>query len=157
VLYFILNGFLTLWIWRFEGGKVFVGVREGQQKVGSATLGSLICADSTTQLTLQSSVKKHIPVYKLRVCYEAPSGKRWEDKEIEGRFAKWFNEAGYLQHAELKQWLAKNVEVIGKADPQSKNKGEERNSAGTAVEAPQSSGLETPSNAKGTRRTKRKA
>ena len=33
VLYFLLNGFLTLWIWRFEAGKVFVGVREGQQKV----------------------------------------------------------------------------------------------------------------------------
>ena len=33
VLYFILNGFLTLWIWRVEAGKVFVGVREGKQKV----------------------------------------------------------------------------------------------------------------------------
>jgi Microsomal signal peptidase 25 kDa subunit (SPC25) len=34
VLYFILNSFLTVWIWRFEAGKVFVGIREGQQKVG---------------------------------------------------------------------------------------------------------------------------
>lgn len=33
LLYFILNGFLTLWIWKFEAGKVFVGAREGRQKV----------------------------------------------------------------------------------------------------------------------------
>jgi Microsomal signal peptidase 25 kDa subunit (SPC25) len=34
LLYFTLNGFLTLWIWRSEAGRVFVGLRDGQQKVG---------------------------------------------------------------------------------------------------------------------------
>ena len=33
VVYFILNGFLTYWIWKVEAGKVFVGIREGGQKV----------------------------------------------------------------------------------------------------------------------------
>lgn len=33
VAYFILNGFLTYWIWAVEAGTVFVGVREGGQKV----------------------------------------------------------------------------------------------------------------------------
>ena len=36
MLYFVLNGFLTIWIWRNEAGKVFVGVREGKQKVWPA-------------------------------------------------------------------------------------------------------------------------
>nr|AEH41518.1 signal peptidase complex component [Endocarpon pusillum] len=108
VLYFILNSFLTLWVWKSEAGKVFVGIREGKQK-----------------LTLKSSVKKHVPIYRLKVRYEAPSGKNWVDKEIEGRFSQWFDEAGYLQRAELKKWLAINIEVVGMADPQSKKAIEE--------------------------------
>lgn len=112
------------------------------------------------QLTLQSSVQKHVPIYKLKVRYEAPSGKKWEDKEIEGRFMEWFNDAGYLQHAELKKWLANNIEVVGMADPQGKTKIEEGHSDGpveTPFEPPRSSGLETPSGAKSTRKGKRKA
>lgn len=34
VVYFLLNGFLTYWIWKVEAGKVFVGIREGGQKAG---------------------------------------------------------------------------------------------------------------------------
>jgi hypothetical protein len=82
----------------------------------------MICADksSSPQLTLQSSVQKHKPVYKLKVLFEAPSGQKWEDKEIEGKFTEWFNEDGYLQHSELKKWLARNIDIVGRADPQSK-------------------------------------
>ena len=111
-------------------------------------------------MTLQSSVKKYVPIYRLKVRYEAPSGKKWEDKEIEGRFAAWFDDAGYLQHAELKKWLAKNIEVIGMADPQSKSQTEVRSpeeAVQTAIEPPRSSGLETPSAAKSARKGKRKA
>lgn len=36
VLYFTLNSFLTLWVWTSEAGKVFVGIREGKQKVCSS-------------------------------------------------------------------------------------------------------------------------
>lgn len=32
-VYFILNGLLTYWIWGVEEGRVFVGTREGGQKV----------------------------------------------------------------------------------------------------------------------------
>ena len=35
VIYFILNSFLTYHIWRLEAGRVFVGTREGGQKVSS--------------------------------------------------------------------------------------------------------------------------
>ena len=82
----------------------------------------MICVDksSSPQLTLQSSVQKHTPVYKLKVLFEAPSGQKREDKEIEGKFTEWFNEDGYLQHSELKKWLARNIDAVGRADPQSK-------------------------------------
>jgi hypothetical protein len=33
VAYFVLNGALTYWTWGVEAGTVFVGVREGGQKV----------------------------------------------------------------------------------------------------------------------------
>lgn len=143
VLYFLLNGFLTIWIWRIEAGKVFVGSREGGQK-----------------LTLSSSAKKHVPIYRLKVRYAAPSGKKWEDKVVEGRFTKWFNEAGYLQHGELKKWLATNVDVIGLADPTSKKMAEEvtsKQSPDTTIESPGSSGVEKSGSAKSARKVKRKA
>lgn len=113
-----------------------------------------------TQLTLQSSVKKHVPIYKLKVRYEAPSGKKWEDHEIQGRFTEWFNEAGYLQHAELKKWLANNIEVIGMADPKSRKtveKGSSNEAIEKAGEPVWRSRLETPSSAKSARKGKRKA
>ena len=110
---------------------MFVGTREGGQKVSSEVLswdgfvrdlvGRFVLTSSLPrQLTLQSSVQKHTPVYKLKVLFEAPSGQKWEDKEIEGKFMDWFNEDGYLQHSELEKWLARNIDVVGRADPQSK-------------------------------------
>jgi Microsomal signal peptidase 25 kDa subunit (SPC25) len=105
-------------------------------------------------------VKKHVPVYNLRVRYEAPSGKVWEDKSIEGRFAEWFNENGYLQKAKFKKWLARNVEVVGTADPQSMMsiEGGPSNGINDAVtEPPRMSSSDTPIGAKSTRKTKRKA
>ena len=105
-------------------------------------------------------MKKQVPIYRLRVRYEAPSGKIWEDKEIEGRFTEWFNEDGYLQHAELKKWLAMNIEVIGKADPQSKKMVERNALTGSSEgvgEPARSSGLEAPGSAKVAKKSKRKA
>jgi ketosteroid isomerase-like protein len=70
---------------------------------------------------LKSSAKKHTPNYTLKVRYE-PASKTtvWEDKQVTGTFMEWFNTDGSLQHQELKRWLARNIEVIGLADPESK-------------------------------------
>lgn len=101
--YFILNGILTYWIWAIEAGTIFVGVREGGQK-----------------LTLKSSSKKHSPTYKLKVTYEAPSGKKWEEKEVSGSFTQWFNTHGYLQTKELQTWLNSNIDVLSTAEMEGK-------------------------------------
>ena len=49
------------------------------------------------------------------MTYEEPSGKKSEDREIEGSFTQWFNTHGYLQKKELQAWLAQNIDVLGKA------------------------------------------
>lgn len=68
---------------------------------------------------MKSSSKKHSPIYKLKVRYESEAGK-WDDQEIEGKFTQWFNLHGYIQKKELRHWLANNIEVVGKADPESR-------------------------------------
>lgn len=76
---------------------------------------------------MSSSVIKHKPVYKLKIRYEAPqTGKRFvDDQVIEGNLTEWFNVHGYLDKKALRQWLAGNIEVIGLADPESKQAYEE--------------------------------
>ena len=74
---------------------------------------------------MKSSTQKYKPTYKLKVLYEPPPGPsrgniKWEDKEFEGRFTEWFSKEGYLRQKELKSWLARNIEVVGQADPASK-------------------------------------
>ncbi|KAL9111382.1 MAG: hypothetical protein Q9227_004259 [Pyrenula ochraceoflavens] len=147
VVYFVLNGFLTYWIWLAESGKVFVGYREGGQK-----------------LTLSSSVQKHKPVYKLKVVYEAPSGQKWMDQEIEAPFHRWFSSDGFLQKAHLQHWLANTIEMVGMADPKSKQGPDEKVGAvegdsvvmsGALSEASEVSGPESPK--RSGRKPKRKA
>lgn len=41
--YFVLNGILTYWIWAVEAGTIFVGVREGGQKVGTVPKMTRMC------------------------------------------------------------------------------------------------------------------
>lgn len=104
LVYFILNLALSYWIWR-EAGTIFIGTREGGQK-----------------LTLKSSSKKHSPTYTLRVTYEAPSGKKWEEKSVSGAFTQWFNTHGYLQAKDLQAWLNSNIDVLSHAEQEGKTK-----------------------------------
>jgi hypothetical protein len=79
------------------------------------------------QLTLRSHTKKHSPIYHLHVTYTAPqTGKTWEDKEVTGHFTEWFNMHGYIDKPALKKWLAKNIEVVGLAAPESLQAGEKK-------------------------------
>lgn len=71
-------------------------------------------------------MKKHDPTYRLKVSYEAPSGKTFYNNEISGKFTEWFNTYGYLQKKEFQSWLAKNIEVIGLANPQTATIGEKK-------------------------------
>jgi hypothetical protein len=108
-------------------------------------------------LTLQSSAEKFKPVYTLNVLYEGVSGQKWEDKKIQGKFMEWFDEDGHLQHAELKKWLARNIEVVGMADSNSKEGVDQRaaTEVPVVVEASGQSSADGTSTVKG-RKTKKK-
>ena len=72
-------------------------------------------------------MKKHDPTYRLKVLYEAPNtGTKWQDVQVEGKFTEWFNMHGYLDKKEFRQWLARNIEVVGMADPTSTQAGEKK-------------------------------
>ena len=43
---------------------------------------------------------------------------------------EWFNVHGYLQKKAFRSWLARNIEVIGLADPASKSAGGEKKDDG---------------------------
>lgn len=73
------------------------------------------------QLTLRSHIQKPTPEYILTVHYAAPSGTPiWQDTVVSVPFAKLFNTHGFLQKKELTKWLAREVEVVGHADPKAK-------------------------------------
>lgn len=101
---------------------------------------------------MKSSVKKHDPTYRLHVRYEAPSGKKWEDKQITGKFTEWFNTYGYLDKKAFQSWLAKNIEVVesaakeaSKIEEKHKAKGEEKQGADAEDTITVASGTESQS------------
>lgn len=60
-------------------------------------------------------------MYKLKIRYEAPSGKPFVDDEtIEGNFTQWFDVKGQLDKKALRRWLAGHIEVVALGDPEAK-------------------------------------
>lgn len=112
VVYFILNSALTLWIWKVEAGKVFVGTR----------------ADGYT-ISLASSTRKFDPTYNLTITQSTSTaaGATQSSSTISTPFNDLFNIHGFLDRAALKQWLAANLDAVGKADPVAKQAWEDRN------------------------------
>ncbi|KAI9722585.1 MAG: hypothetical protein M1812_001516 [Candelaria pacifica] len=100
IAYFLLNGVLTYWIWGVEKGKIFVGELNG------------------TQLTIQSHVDRHIPVYHLNVSYALSNNRGiWHNIHLARPFTKWFSADGFFVAKPLQQWLATEIPVVGQADP----------------------------------------
>ncbi|MCJ1300798.1 hypothetical protein MMC08_003597 [Hypocenomyce scalaris] len=101
IAYFVLNSTLTYWIWGVERGTVFVGKRNG------------------TQVSISSSVTKHIPTYKLTVRYldSSKPTNAWQTLDISAPFTKWFSADGYFVAKPFQDWLAAEAPPIGEADP----------------------------------------
>ncbi|KAL4890615.1 microsomal signal peptidase 25 kDa subunit-domain-containing protein [Aspergillus ambiguus] len=93
--YFVLNSLLTYWIWAVEAGEVFRGKRKSGESI-----------------SLRSSVKKHSPLYKLRVQYQSATGKTLQEKEIQAPFTTWFSGNGVFHPGPLRAWLASEIEVL---------------------------------------------
>jgi signal peptidase complex subunit 2 len=108
ILYSLINGLLTFWIWAVEKGAVYMGTSPSGEKI-----------------QISSSTKKHAPKYRLLVKTTSKDGKVKEQK-IERSFTEWFDAAGHFVTTPFQQMFASNVEVIGKADPKNVVKKEKK-------------------------------
>jgi len=99
VLYSIINGFLTFWIWGVEKGAIYIGTSPSGEKI-----------------EIFSSTTKHVPLYKLVIKTTGKDGKVKEQR-VQKSFTKWFDEAGHFVALPFQQMFASNVEAIGKVDP----------------------------------------
>ncbi|KAI9884152.1 MAG: ER membrane complex subunit 3 [Watsoniomyces obsoletus] len=100
IAYFIINGLLTLWIWRVERGCVYSGELKG------------------AKLHVESRVEKYNPTYFLSIRYSKPGRvENWQSMELNAPFAKWFDAEGHFVAVHFQQWLATEIPVVGAADP----------------------------------------
>ncbi|KAL1879568.1 signal peptidase complex subunit spc2 [Paecilomyces lecythidis] len=129
VVYFALNSILTYWVWGVEAGEVFRGKRKTGEKVWLADffmirIEETIRAVFASQITVRSSAKKHSPLYKLNVKYTSPEGRVLQEKDIETSFTAWFSSDGVFHPEPFRQWLAKEIEVLGLASKEAARKGQ---------------------------------
>ncbi|OKL58681.1 hypothetical protein UA08_06107 [Talaromyces atroroseus] len=104
--YFVLNTFLTYWIWAVEAGEVF----KGSRKTGET-------------ITIQSYTKKNNPVYKLKVRYTASDTKKvLQEKEIQASFTHWFSENGTFHPEPFRAWLAREIDILAAAEKETLKK-----------------------------------
>ncbi|KAK1541865.1 microsomal signal peptidase 25 kDa subunit [Colletotrichum paranaense] len=99
VLYSILNGALTLWIWLKEAGTVYEGTTPSGEKVNIAT-----------------STKKNVPTYNMKITLTSKNG---ENKVINlsQPFNQWFDSQGRFVAVPFQEILATNIPAVGKLDP----------------------------------------
>ncbi|KAI5196974.1 hypothetical protein AUEXF2481DRAFT_29165 [Aureobasidium subglaciale EXF-2481] len=120
VLYFLLNGVFTFWIWQVEKGMVYVGAWKGR-KVSrrKSPLQILRLKLTRNKISISTRADKFDPTYKLSVTY-SPSALITippVDKEISAPFMQWFTADGFFAPAPFQQWLASNIDMVGDADP----------------------------------------
>ena len=99
IVYSIINAFLTYWIWGIEKGAVYNGTSPSGDKI-----------------QISSSTTKHEPRYKVVVKTTSKDGKAQEQR-FENSFTSWFDGAGHFVAKPFQQMFARNVKVIGEADP----------------------------------------
>jgi len=101
VVYFVLNGAFTYWMWAVEKDIIFTGEWKNQK------------------ITISSKTKKNDPTYYLAVRNTWTSSNTQQDTEaaIEAPFMQWFTADGYFVAKPFQHWLASNVPLIAEADP----------------------------------------
>lgn len=120
VVYFLLNGAFTYWIWQVENGLIYVGAWKGR-KVSCCYPALCVVppANSLEQITISTRTDKFDPTYKLSVTYHPSSLNTIPpvSKEISAPFMQWFTADGFFVAAPFQQWLATNIDMVGDADP----------------------------------------
>ncbi|KAK1508186.1 microsomal signal peptidase 25 kDa subunit [Colletotrichum costaricense] len=99
VLYSILNGALTLWIWLKEAGTVYEGTSPSGEKVNIAT-----------------STKKNVPTYNMKITLTSKNGGN-KVINLSQPFNQWFDSQGRFVAVPFQEILATNIPAVGKLDP----------------------------------------
>ncbi|KAF4777330.1 microsomal signal peptidase 25 kDa subunit [Colletotrichum scovillei] len=99
VLYSILNGALTLWIWLKEAGTVYEGTSPSGEKVNIAT-----------------STKKNVPTYNMKITLTSKNGEK-KVINLSQPFNQWFDSQGRFVAVPFQEILATNIPAVGKLDP----------------------------------------
>ncbi|KAF5517182.1 Signal peptidase complex subunit SPC2 [Colletotrichum aenigma] len=99
VVYSILNGALTLWIWLKEAGTVYEGTSPSGEKINIAT-----------------STKKNVPIYNMKITITPKNGAS-KTLELAKPFNQWFDSQGHFVASPFQENLATNIPTIGKLDP----------------------------------------
>lgn len=79
----------------------------------------VVSSNAKGQISVASTVTKHIPVYNLVISQSDISIGRdsWNSFEISAPFSRWFDAEGCFIALPFQQWLASEVPVIGDSDP----------------------------------------
>ncbi|KAF4919912.1 Signal peptidase complex subunit SPC2 [Colletotrichum viniferum] len=99
VVYSILNGALTLWIWLKEAGTAYEGTSPSGEKINIAT-----------------STKKNVPIYNMKITITPKNGAS-KTLELAKPFNQWFDSQGHFVATPFQEILATNIPTIGKLDP----------------------------------------
>ncbi|KAJ0341044.1 hypothetical protein COL922a_002739 [Colletotrichum nupharicola] len=99
VVYSILNGALTLWIWLKEAGTVYEGTSPSGEKINIAT-----------------STKKNVPIYNMKITITPKNGAS-KTLELAKPLNQWFDSQGHFVASPFQEILATNIPTIGKLDP----------------------------------------
>ncbi|CZT45615.1 related to signal peptidase 18 KD subunit [Rhynchosporium secalis] len=101
LIYTLLNGALTFWIWGVEKGTVYIGTNKAGEKIQVA-----------------SKTEKHVPIYQLTVTVWA-KGEKGVGKVVSIRkpFTQWFDKKGFFVVLPFQQMIASAVDAVGKLDP----------------------------------------
>jgi len=102
IAYFVLNAILTWWVWGVEGGKVFVGERNG------------------VKITLESYAEKYTPVYELKIT-ATENGKTTVTKS-KNPFSTWYNQQGYFVEKPFMAFLQNSIPGLLSVDEVTKTR-----------------------------------
>ncbi|CUS09080.1 unnamed protein product [Tuber aestivum] len=97
--YFVINTFLTWWIWGMEGGKIYVGSKDG------------------VTITISSRAEKHSPIYHLKIVSQSP-GQRPTTTEVEGPFTSWFDTQGFLVEKPFMTFISNSIPSMAATTPE---------------------------------------
>lgn len=103
-IYFILNTFLTIWLFYVEKGIIYIGTSPDKKHI----------------IEISTQAKKHQPIYNLTYkIYEAAKGRSGHPKEertLRKPFREWFDVKGFFIAQPFQEMLASNISVIGAVD-----------------------------------------